>query len=680
MTTVASQPQPKKKRALTARPGLARTSLRILIVAESESEFESLRELCLRSPHPPGAVHWLGSVAAARDAALSKAYDVVLATNESLGLSLLRELARDGGTTPVIVIAAGPRDTRDAAGVTCAFLPRSELRAGNLQEAIAESIRRAEVARARQRDREWWRSNGPNLARALRAGSSSGSASSNVVDGFLSTASGFGDAPAHVAPLPVLHMFASPGSSDPGRPQASAMDGPMVGNGFASTNLLPDLLAHLPVIALRIDDDGLIRQCAGMGLQALGLDPAEVCGRNVFAHAGVDGAAIRQAMHGTPVTFMHSLRRDGRMRHFECHVRRDDSRRQGAIGFAFDVTDRIEASPTRPSDRAEPLAARALRRLPAVAGRLDATGRVTELEGEGLAHRGFDPRRLHGTRLAEHFPAGRDAVARALAGHASQFEIAVDDGHGQEGRIAFHLFRDGVDDDGAIFFAQDVSSRRGLERELLQAVDAERQRIGADLHDEVGQLLTGIACLSKALANRLQERDGVGAEDAATVADVANEALTHTRLLARGLVPGRVAAAGLAVALEELRSQIERMHGVEVQLDLPANGLAYDPETAAHLFRIVQEATANAVRHGNATHVAVSFRTTDARHCVVVEDNGRGFDPAGPLQSCGAGLGLMRYRATLIGGCLQIASQPAHGVRIEVTYPQPESCPHEKAC
>src|SRR5690606_32519881 len=102
-----------------------------------------------------------------------------------------------------------------------------------------------------------------------------------------------------------------------------------------------------------------------------------------------------------------------------------------------------------------------------------------------------------------------------------------------------------------------------------------------------GQLLTGVACLGQALCNRLRAEGHEAADDAATVAEVANEALNQTRALSHGLTPGRVASAGLAAALEDLRTQVQRMHPVEFTLEPPPENPDEDAETAAHVFRII---------------------------------------------------------------------------------------------
>lgn len=216
-----------------------------------------------------------------------------------------------------------------------------------------------------------------------------------------------------------------------------------------------------------------------------------------------------------------------------------------------------------------------------------------------------------------------------------------------------------------------------VESQIQQAVQAERLRIGADLHDELGQLLTGITCLSTALIARLRGRDDLAAEDATQIADVARHALAQVRSVAHGLVSVRHTRGGLVGALEGLQTQIRHLHKADLRLDLPAGRDHLDDETTAHLFRIVQEAVANAIRHGGATSIEVSLQRRGTGHRLAIVDNGRGFERDTSGESNGAGLNLMSYRAARIGGTLLVSSDLMTGTRLEISFTSVETCPHE---
>jgi signal transduction histidine kinase len=200
------------------------------------------------------------------------------------------------------------------------------------------------------------------------------------------------------------------------------------------------------------------------------------------------------------------------------------------------------------------------------------------------------------------------------------------------------------------------------------------------LHDEVGQLLTGLTCLSRALVERLRGHDDLAAEEATAIGDVAREALAQTRALARGLAPVKLARRGLPASLADLRKTIRHMHEVDLQLDLPAEAGNFEGELAGHLFRIAQEAITNAVRHGHATTIRICLKQIAGNFRFGIVDNGRGFDPDEPRESPGSGLGLMEYRAALIGGCLHVSSERNSGTHVDVFFPPTNPIKNETAC
>lgn len=623
----------------------ARSFWRILVVVEDELRFEHLRSLCPQSsPGSPGTVHWLAHYETARDAMVREAYDVVILDARHHGLRLLADMARSGSDVPVIVIVDHMSTTGDAAGITCEFLDRAAIDANQLYRSMCNVVSRAASARAASRSQTWWRCGGPTLSGSITTVAASESV--GVVE------------------------F----SSEQLAPSAAPTD--LRGDPATGDGLLADMLDHLPLIAAHIDEDGTILDCGGLGLKALGIAPEWLRGKNVFAHPDFPATTIRLAMRGTPVTFVRTWNCAGRPRHFECHFRFDTSRQRGAVGFVHDVTDRIEAE--RACEGRDQMLAGVLQHLPAIIGRIDTAGTIREVDGAGLAD--LAPSTLVGTQFIELFPEGRAVLAQAQTGRSGRFEIRRDLDTAQEWHAEFHLSLDRQDEGSVVFFGQDVTRHRRLEHELVDAVDAERRRLGADLHDEVGQLLTGITCLSTALTERLRGSHDLAAEEAATIAEVAREALAQTRALARGLAATRLARHGLSDGLADLQTQVQRLHEVDVRLHLPAGSDTIAHEKAAHLFRIAQEAITNAVRHGQATTIDVMLTTNATPHRLVIADNGRGFDPQSCRESNGSGLGLMEYRAALIGGSLQVSSDATNGTRIEVSFTSTKPYPHENAC
>jgi PAS domain S-box-containing protein len=217
---------------------------------------------------------------------------------------------------------------------------------------------------------------------------------------------------------------------------------------------------------------------------------------------------------------------------------------------------------------------------------------------------------------------------------------------------------------------QDATARRQLEREVLEASNREQQRIGNDLHDGLGQELTGIALLLRGLENRA-EREAPGLS--ASIEEIAllvSDAIFTTRALARGLSPVTFDRGGLALALEELARRLSAMFHINVRCeadDRLERGL--ESVNALHLYRIAQEAVTNAAQHGSAAQVSIELRFDGERGLLRIEDNGQGFNPA-TLQSKGLGLRIMHYRAQMMAGSLRIESTRARGTVVSCWFPR----------
>jgi signal transduction histidine kinase len=205
---------------------------------------------------------------------------------------------------------------------------------------------------------------------------------------------------------------------------------------------------------------------------------------------------------------------------------------------------------------------------------------------------------------------------------------------------------------------------RASQHRLLTVTDAEQQRIGADLHDGLGQQLTGLSCLAAALRDRLQREAPEAAAQAGTIAQLASDAIAQARALARGLCPVQLENAGLLVALEEMAVNARTLHGIDARFVVKGAPPACDHLAALHLYRIAQEAVHNAVRHGKARQVRIELSSRQREHRLVITDDGCGFAPAAHGQAPGGGLRLMGYRAAMIGGVFSADSQPGHGTRI----------------
>jgi PAS domain S-box-containing protein len=217
---------------------------------------------------------------------------------------------------------------------------------------------------------------------------------------------------------------------------------------------------------------------------------------------------------------------------------------------------------------------------------------------------------------------------------------------------------------------QDATARRQLEREVLEVSNREQQRIGNDLHDGLGQELTGIALLLRGLENRAEREAPALSQSIEEVALLVNDAIFTTRALARGLTPVTFDRGGLALALEGLARRLSATFHIDVRCEADAaleRGL--ESVNALHLYRIAQEAVTNAAQHGAAKLLHISLRVDGDRGLLRIEDNGSGFNPA-IHQSKGLGLRIMHYRAQMMAGSLRIESATSRGTVVSCWFPR----------
>jgi PAS domain S-box-containing protein len=200
----------------------------------------------------------------------------------------------------------------------------------------------------------------------------------------------------------------------------------------------------------------------------------------------------------------------------------------------------------------------------------------------------------------------------------------------------------------------DVSQRRKLEREILEISANEQRRIGQDLHDGLCQQLAAVSFASESLANRLSRKQSDEVPYVRKISDLVDETLTQARDLARGLNPINIDAGGLAAALDELAAKISERFAVSCSFRAQGHIAVQDNTTATHLYRIAQEATSNAIRHGRAKRIEVDLECVGDRMTLSIHDNGAGIQHRIPGQRPGMGLRIMEYRAHLAGASFSI--------------------------
>lgn len=221
----------------------------------------------------------------------------------------------------------------------------------------------------------------------------------------------------------------------------------------------------------------------------------------------------------------------------------------------------------------------------------------------------------------------------------------------------------------SLLVLQDVSERKQMERAILQAVSREQYRIGNDLHDGLGQELTGIALMLRGLAGRLTTEYPAILPEIEGITRLVNSSIESTRALARGLSPVNLERGGLSDALDGLAMHATELYGAQVTCTHRVKTIRpLSTELSNHLYRIAQEAVRNAVRHGQARSIRLHLHGARAKVRLTVTDDGIGM-PSDAVDAPGMGLKIMRYRARILGGEVRFERADPRGTRIVCECP-----------
>jgi len=262
--------------------------------------------------------------------------------------------------------------------------------------------------------------------------------------------------------------------------------------------------------------------------------------------------------------------------------------------------------------------------------------------------------RYHKTGERQIIGIGREVVGKRKDGSLFPMYLAV-----SELNLAGRKIYTGI--------VRDITEERRLEKEVMRISEHERHRIGQDLHDGLGQMLSGIGLLSRHMVKRLKAESHPLSADMEEIADLLKESDDFSRNLAHGLVKIDLDRGGFNAALEELVRQSVRLFRITCEFKA-SNEINLNERTSAeHLYRIIQEGINNAVKHGQADHVVVSALENRSFLRFQIKDNGIGF-PANWREKEGMGVRIMEYRARLIGAHIDISNNMNKGATITCTH------------
>ena len=307
--------------------------------------------------------------------------------------------------------------------------------------------------------------------------------------------------------------------------------------------------------------------------------------------------------------------------------------------------------------------------------------------------------------LGDELDIGRQILNALWHGRSSvKFETNGFTHTGRPLDLLFHLdlphdADDQIDPSRALVSLTDLTeqTRRIFDQARVEQAAEERRDLGHELHDRLGQHLTGLSMLSATLQRRMASRGLPEAHDVAELGALINDANHEVRRLISGLSPESITAADLPVALNGLGTNLERTHGLSYTLQADPPPATLTDEQANHLFMIAGEAAHNAAKHGEPKHIRLSLLARAEDLVLEVADDGRGLlasqppqapsddapatrdprqfsrdhpDPSpGPPLIRGRGMQIMRYRARQIGATIDFQSPEGGGTTVRCVLP-----------
>jgi signal transduction histidine kinase len=213
-----------------------------------------------------------------------------------------------------------------------------------------------------------------------------------------------------------------------------------------------------------------------------------------------------------------------------------------------------------------------------------------------------------------------------------------------------------------------IEERKRLENELLEIAENERRRIGFDLHDDLGQKLTGMALMMKGLERRLATERNACVDEAGRIHNLMQDIIHHTHNLARQFSSLDVKGDDLVTVLKGLAANVKKLFEITCAFTVKGALPALPNNVTLQLYKIAQEAVSNAIKHGKATQVSIGLLCDEAQLTMTIKNDGLPFvQPSGT--STRMGLRIMHYRANTIDAELEIKASGSTGTMVTCRLP-----------
>ncbi len=328
--------------------------------------------------------------------------------------------------------------------------------------------------------------------------------------------------------------------------------------------------------------------------------------------------------------------------------------------------------------------------LPDAVGLLDAQGRLAAVNPQAASMLGYAEASLLLGKSAfelappeeqERFRADLALALRTGVLQNVEYTLLRKDGRRFPVEISAAVSSEGLGQpSGLVVVVRDITERKRTEEELrrlprriIEAQEAERQRVARELHDGVNQIIASAKMRLRKVEDSVAAINPAATQALARCYELLVQALEENRRIAHALRPSDLDELGLAEACRNLCKDLEARSNLQVSCQITEPAKRLPPAVELNLFRIIQETLSNAEQHAHATAVSLQMTIQDGSLELSIRDNGRGFDPkrarASQDKRRGIGLTNVRERAAALGGVCEINSAPNHGTLIRVRVP-----------